>query len=339
MLLLMTFGWQTSLAAKLQVVVLDDYSVVVYSDLLLTSDSTDQLLRVTSLRDTTLVYLADGQFWSLDGDCEPGISYQWLLKRKGVPLACSDWITKRMASVHYGLLEPDDSTLPVPLLYSTGELSCEEYSRFCKASEYPPPDYVEFPQMRNYFQFFLDYPVVNVSWIEAVRYCNWKSREADLPPAYDSGWQLDYTSSGFRLPTIEEMDRLADLQNHKPNLRHDETLLYPQPCSREGKRGRIQHVIGNVWEWLHNSYSTDGAEQWSSQPLLDLYFLPDQGDARLVYGGSWETPPEKLGNSVSPLDRGSRYVTVGFRVVRFLVGDQILQERVLEQHKHGEDGE
>ena len=130
------------------------------------------------------------------------------------------------------------------------------------------------------------YPVVNISYNEAVAYCNWLGTQD--------------TSHSFRLPTEYEWILAA---GHMPkdvsmNANHVETGLTSVDAyqSSVGNCGGID-FWGNCWEWT------------STQDSEGKY---------LIKGGAWDTSRDECRTEYSGASRdgSTGYANVGFRVVR-----------------------
>lgn len=187
-----------------------------------------------------------------------------------------------------------------------------------------------------------DRPVENVSWWDAVSYCNARSLTEGLTPCYDQGsGRCDFSAGGYRLPTSTEWLLAADVPTEidaatahvSPLTTHDAGALMEQventgTCpvgSYPPNRYGLFDMIGNVWEWCHDYYH-DNQERgvppfergWIIMPACRNPSGPRSGCNRVIRGGSFVTTAAVFsfcgGYRCLRPDRRSRFT--GFRVVR-----------------------
>jgi len=147
-----------------------------------------------------------------------------------------------------------------------------------------------------------NHPVVNVSWYDAVRFCNWLSiangREAVYKISDDNTVEWDRTKKGFRLPTEAEWEYAArgndgreyPWGNEAPNFTRANYLYegsskttspvgsYPAGA---GPFGHLD-LAGNVWEWGYDWYANYVAKD------VDNPIGSKKGQFRVLRGGSWD---------------------------------------------------
>lgn len=190
-------------------------------------------------------------------------------------------------------------------------------------------------------------PVVNVSWEDAARYCNWLSEQEGLPPAYiwdDGRMRLDTpVTTGYRLPTEAEWERIArggeedrlfPWGNGFPppdsggNLAGQESRNlfarvidgYTDPHAGPGPAARepatafgIRGLAGNVSEWVNDGYEIPSVRGVRVDPIG-----PSDRPQFVIKGGNWRdfapadlrSARRRFGNQPLP--------DVGFRVARYM---------------------
>jgi sulfatase modifying factor 1 len=159
-----------------------------------------------------------------------------------------------------------------------------------------------------------DLPVVCVSWLAAIRYCNALSRRAELTPVYtmsadEENIDWDMSADGYRLPTEAEWEyacragtrgarygELADIAWY----RHNALGAVHEVGRKAPNAWGFHDMLGNVWEWCWN--------------FLDREV---SGSYRVLRGGGWSDEHWSCRASVR---RGSHPTfqidDVGFRVAR-----------------------
>jgi sulfatase modifying factor 1 len=156
-------------------------------------------------------------------------------------------------------------------------------------------------------------PVEGVSWWDAVRFCNARSVEDGLAPAYrlgmNEGIAWDAAADGYRLPTEAEWEHACRAGTTGPRYGDLDDIAWYRGNSAEhphevgGKRPNawgLYDTLGNVWEWC-----------W------DFADPERYGTYRVLRGGGWFDQHWSCRASVR---RGSypglRLDDVGFRVAQ-----------------------
>ena len=145
------------------------------------------------------------------------------------------------------------------------------------------------------------YPVVCVSWYDAMAYCNWRSQKEGLTGCYAiSGTNVTYNTgaNGYRLPTEAEWEYAARGGNKSRGYTYSgsndagEVAWYSmnsgnttQPVG--GKKANelgIYDMSGNVWEWCWDWYG----DKYYSQSARENPTGPSSGQYRVLRGGGWD---------------------------------------------------
>ena len=169
-------------------------------------------------------------------------------------------------------------------------------------------------------------PVTNVSWFQAVGYCNALSRGRQLPVCYQAqGKDLQFQGlacKGYRLPTESEWEYAARAGTTGPRYGEVDAVawidvnshLEPQPVG--GKRANawgLQDMLGNAFEWVH-----DWQGAYPEGPQVDP-LGPDHGENRVFRGGSFRHPDVEsraaFRNGYGP---ANQVEFIGFRCARTL---------------------
>ncbi|MCK5029669.1 MAG: SUMF1/EgtB/PvdO family nonheme iron enzyme [Bacteroidales bacterium] len=203
------------------------------------------------------------------------------------------------------------------------EVSIEEYTGFCKTAGFYLPK--GGPNM----------PVTNVSWEEAVMYCNWLSRLNRLDKCYriirddknkTFNVKFDKTANGYRLPTEAEWEYAARGGIYKRNYTYSGSndarevawftdtgrMLHPVGEKKPNDIG-LYDMTGNCQEWCYDIYLQDFYENSpKDNPICEKGAVE-----RVSRGGNFNGYKETL-RITNRLYNATDFkdITLGFRIVR-----------------------
>jgi formylglycine-generating enzyme required for sulfatase activity len=163
------------------------------------------------------------------------------------------------------------------------------------------------------------HPVENVSWLDAVKFCNKLSEMEGRKPFYEINEGTvrvpDWKASGYRLPTEAEWEYAcggdpADLNEHAWFEGNSGSVTHPVGKKLTNRFG-LHDMPGNVWEWCWDAYDKDYYKQ--SPP--DDPPGPSQAADRVLRGGCWSDYPRNCRSAnrygFTPDDRN---FDLGFRL-------------------------
>ena len=197
------------------------------------------------------------------------------------------------------------------------------------------------PMHNDYFSHpaYQDYPVVGISWKQAVAFCNWRTN-------FKNGYQRDKGKpkvSRFRLPIEGEWefaarggipsgtypwgspyllnDRACFLANFKPlrgDYAADQAVYTVEAKSYLPNDYNLYNMAGNVSEWTNSSYDQGGYEYVAS--LNPNMSFPNE-KRKVVRGGSWKDVAYYLRVSSRDYEYSdSSRSFIGFRTVQDYLG-------------------
>ncbi len=215
--------------------------------------------------------------------------------------------------VMYEGYPPHDVTLTRPFYLADREINWRQFKLFLQdatvSDDDKPVNWRESFANRLATAEFDELPATEVSWIDAVLFCNWLSQRCQLRPVYRrlstkwkwssrndpneirevNGFEWDREADGFRLPTEAEWEFACRAGSETDyHFGNDESLISSYVNVSNFRRkplvpGRsllpnrfgIHEMHGNVWEWCFDWHQNLGQE-----PLVDPYGPePDESTA------------------------------------------------------------
>ena len=232
-------------------------------------------------------------------------------------------------------------TISTPFLIGIHEVTNKQFAAYKKNHNSGSEVHVSLAADNN--------PVANVSWSDAVQYCNWLSKKEGRTPAYRQefgNWVAIHPSTdGYRLPTEAEWTWAIRYAERPQALKFSWGSKWPPPKESGNFADKSSREIspsilpayddgyastsavgsfkanaigifdggGNVAEWVNDWYTvpTPGI----TEPVVDPYG-PERGRSRVIRGSSWrQAGVTELRMSYRDYGVDPR-VDLGFRIAR-----------------------
>lgn len=172
-------------------------------------------------------------------------------------------------------------------------------------------------------------PVINVSWVQAVRYTKWLSQKTGKKYRLLTEAEWEYTARagaeasplfGIAPDRVCEYANLYDITAKEKhdlgwgNLPCDDGYVESAPVGSFKPNGFGLHdMLGNVWEWTEDCLNSS----WFGAPVDGSAWERGDCTQRAYRGGSWiDHEPRYLRSIHRYRFFGARYNDLGFRVAR-----------------------
>ncbi|MEI8017379.1 MAG: formylglycine-generating enzyme family protein, partial [Schlesneria sp.] len=248
----------------------------------------------------------------------------------------------------HGFLNPNQQSVELtrPFFLSDCEISVSQFQAFMDDAAYPPEQKpAGWAGVDRMVSPADDCPVQQVSWSDAVLFCNWLSRKEGLEPCYlrtneneagnnpkegpeNDDCRLLLTGTGYWLPTQAEWEYACRAGTTTDFSSGDNKIsVRKYAVIQEEKAAASRSMLPNAWglfdmhgnvcEWCHN-----WSEIFSDQPVIDPVG-PERGLGRVYQGGMFNGRPQ-IARPVhrEQLQPSVRNRNIGFRCARFISSGQ-----------------
>lgn len=202
-----------------------------------------------------------------------------------------------------------------PFMLGETPVTNGQYGVFLKKMGHREPEYWQDHRFSEPEQ-----PVVGVSWVDALKFCAWLSKEAGRTVSLPSQAQWEFAARGTNGREYPWGNEPPDETRACYGLALEKGQPAPVGSFPKGRGpfGTLDQA-GNVWEWCLDQWDEQAySKRAAGEELIDPVVPSEPANvnlARVLRGGCWDDPADVLGATVS---FGSpawvRLAYVGFRV-------------------------
>jgi len=183
-------------------------------------------------------------------------------------------------------------------LMSATEVTFDQYDAFCDATGKQKPDDNGWGRGSR--------PVLNVSYDDAVEFCQWLSKVTGSAVRLPNEAEWEYAAGGgchSRGYIHSGGDNSDEVSWNETNSRNQ---THPVGRKKPNELGLFD-MSGNLWEWCADWPDTSSSESPSPSGVVK----------HVLRGNSFDNPGSRSGYKLSVrLDKDSRHINIGFRIAR-----------------------
>ncbi len=187
-------------------------------------------------------------------------------------------------------------------MISATEVTFDQYDAFCDATGKSKPDDNGWGRGTR--------PVFNVSYDDAVEFCQWLSKETGCAIRLPNEAEWEYAAQGGRLSRGyvhsggNNKDEVSWNEDNSGNRTHAVGTKKPNELG-------IFDMSGNLWEWCADWPDTNKNGS-PAEPQKS-----GSGAKRPLRGNSFDNPGDSMGFRISVrLEKDARHYNIGFRIVK-----------------------
>ena len=159
-----------------------------------------------------------------------------------------------------------------------------------------------------------EHPVVNVSWYDAVKYCEWLSKKDGRTYRLPTEAEWEYACRAGSTTHYSFGDNVEDLVRFGNVEGKNDGFDFTAPVGRfRPNAWGLYDMHGNVWEWCSDWYETN---YYQGSPADDPQGPSAAASLRVLRGGSWNYPPRFVCRSAYRYGESPEYRKdyLGFRL-------------------------